>query len=100
MIAHLLRALFRAADARIDRHVAAALDDTTALAEAVGVYVDDYGYQPDPLADPCDDYDADLHRVVSEITERMADARLARFGDEDVCEWEREMAHMAEGDER
>ena len=38
MISHLLRAIFRRIDAKVDRMAAAALDtDTTAVAEAAGV---------------------------------------------------------------
>ena len=57
MIAHLLRALFRAADARVDRMVAAALDDTTAVKDATAEPAPtwgDYGYRTGRAATPAD----------------------------------------------
>lgn len=78
MIAHLLRALFRAADARIDRMVAAALDDTTALAEAVGVYVDDYGYRTGRAATPAD---LAYQQLVTEVVLDAANEWLHDNGD-------------------
>ena len=63
-------------------------DDLTAVMDATA--------EPtrDPLTDPCapcDEYAAEFHRVVSEFAERMADRRVAEFGDEDFAEWSREL---------
>lgn len=59
MIAHLIRALFRAADRVIDAHVAAALDDPEP-APTWG----DYGYRTGRAASPAD---LAYHELVSEL---------------------------------
>ena len=98
MIAHILRAIFRRIDARVDRMVAAALtDDTTALAEAAGVL-----RQVDPVsaADllaalqaplPADLFDLDA-------TTPEHDALAATFAriDAAVADWAAEVEALAD----
>ena len=80
MIAHLLRALFRAADARIDRMVAAALDDTTAVMDATAgpPVFDDFGYRTGRAATPGD---LAYHELLSEVILDNANEWLHDNGD-------------------
>lgn len=80
----------RAADTRVDRMVAAALDDDlTALARATGVYVDDHGYraaaiQAEADADP-------TYRRLREEWDRI---------DAAVADWAAEVAAIADAEYR